>query len=237
MEAERPGEAQSEQTNAKGMSADNGAAEAIQSNDAQLGSQEPGSQTQKHEGEGGTEGEGGGEKAGESKMQFPTSAKVTEQPPPEQSRPKPWASRSVTNFDKLDQIGEGTYGWVHRAQDKNTGELVALKKVRLDNEKEGFPVTAIREIKILSLLSHENVVNLKEIVTSHKEKSKSPDPQAKTSIYMVFEYMDHDLSGLVDRPGQRFSVGEVKCYMKQLLNGSFPRPKGISQAQTPLKCP
>lgn len=46
-----------------------------------------------------------------------------------------------------------------------SAELVALKKVRLENEKEGFPITAIREIKILRQLSHENIVCLKEIVT------------------------------------------------------------------------
>ena len=45
------------------------------------------------------------------------------------------------------------------------GDLVALKKVRLDKEKEGFPITAVREIKILRQLSHKSIVNLKEIVT------------------------------------------------------------------------
>ena len=43
--------------------------------------------------------------------------------------------------------------------------MVALKKVRLENEKEGFPITAVREIKILKQLHHRNIVNLKEIVT------------------------------------------------------------------------
>jgi cyclin-dependent kinase 12/13 len=52
------------------------------------------------------------------------------------------------------------------AKEKATGEIVALKKVRMDNEKEGFPITAIREIKILKKLQHENVIKLKEIVTS-----------------------------------------------------------------------
>eukprot|EP00951_Prasinocladus_malaysianus_P009908 scaffold72349_cov36-Prasinocladus_malaysianus.AAC.1 len=63
------------------------------------------------------------------------------------------------------QIGEGTYGQVYLARDKRTGEKVALKKIRLDNEKgEGFPVTAIREILILKDIAHENIINLKEIV-------------------------------------------------------------------------
>ena len=49
------------------------------------------------------------------------------------------------------------------------GELVALKKVRLENEKEGFPITAVREIKILRQLNHPNIVNLKEIVTDKQD--------------------------------------------------------------------
>ena len=52
------------------------------------------------------------------------------------------------------------------AKNKETGEIVALKKVRMDNEKEGFPITAIREIKILKSLTHNNVVKMQEIVVS-----------------------------------------------------------------------
>lgn len=74
--------------------------------------------------------------------------------------------RSVDRYDRLHQIGEGTYGQVFLAKDRDTGELVALKKIRMDNEKEGFPITAIREIKLLKVLDHENVIRLKEIVRS-----------------------------------------------------------------------
>ncbi|KAL9319594.1 hypothetical protein ACSQ67_011433 [Phaseolus vulgaris] len=124
-----------------------------------------------------------------------------------------WGSRSVDCFEKLEQIGEGTYGQVYMAREIKTGEIVALKKIRMDNEREGFPITAIREIKILKKLHHENVIKLKEIVTS-------PDGNKyKGGIYMVFEYMDHDLTGLADRPGMRFTVPQIKCYMRQLLTG------------------
>ena len=62
-----------------------------------------------------------------------------------------------------EQIGEGTYGQVYLMKEKATGDLVALKKVKMDNnEKEGFPITAIREIKILQALKHENIINLRE---------------------------------------------------------------------------
>ena len=77
-----------------------------------------------------------------------------------------------------------------------------------------FPITAIREIKILKILNHKNVVRLKEIVTS-----KGADyNQGKGSIYMVMEFCDHDLTGLTDA-GSKFTVPQIKCYMKQLLEG------------------
>jgi hypothetical protein len=64
------------------------------------------------------------------------------------------------------QIGEGTYGRVYIGRDRATGERVALKKMRMETEREGFPITALREIKILSSIRHPNVVNLREIVRS-----------------------------------------------------------------------
>lgn len=136
-----------------------------------------------------------------------------------------WGSRSIECFEKLEQIGEGTYGQVYMAREKKTGEIVALKKIRMDNEKEGFPITAIREIKILKKLQHDNVIKLKEIVTSQgpegdeQEKLGVDSNKYKGNIYMVFEYMDHDLTGLADRPGLRFTIPQIKCYMKQLLTG------------------
>ncbi|KAK1302346.1 Cyclin-dependent kinase C-2 [Acorus calamus] len=115
-------------------------------------------------------------------------------------------SRSVDCFEKLEQIGEGTYGQVYMARETRTGEIVALKKIRMYNEREGFPITAIREIKILKKLHHENVIQLKEIVTS-------PDGNKyKGSIYMVFEYMDHDLTGLSDHPGMELTIPQIKVY-------------------------
>ncbi|GLT32173.1 hypothetical protein SLA2020_068590 [Shorea laevis] len=135
-----------------------------------------------------------------------------------------WGSRSVDCFEKLEQVGEGTYGQVYMAREKKTGGVVALKRIRMDNEKEGFPITAIREIKILKKLHHKNVIKLKEIVTSQDDEKKQyraaqDGNKYKGGIYMVFEYMDHDLSGLTDRPLMRFSVAQIKCYMLQLLKG------------------
>ena len=70
------------------------------------------------------------------------------------------------SYHRDKQIGEGTYGEVYLATELLTGDKVALKKIRMDNEKEGFPITAIREIKLLKRLENENVIRLKEIVRS-----------------------------------------------------------------------
>lgn len=127
-------------------------------------------------------------------------------------------SRDVTDFEEIEQIGEGTYGQVWMGRDKQSGDIVALKKVRMDQEKEGFPVTAIRELKMLRSLRHENIVNLKEIVTG-QNKHRNKTRRNKHEIYMVFEYVDHDLTGLMDTPTIRFTEAQVKTYTKQLLSG------------------
>ena len=70
----------------------------------------------------------------------------------------------VSKYEKQAKIGQGTFGEVFKARDKrNKQKIVALKKVLMENEKEGFPITALREIRILQLLRHENIVNLIEI--------------------------------------------------------------------------
>lgn len=78
----------------------------------------------------------------------------------------PVVMRDVNVFMKKHQVGQGTYGSVFVGQDKDTGEVVALKRINTEQEENGFPITALREVKILKALHHVNIVNLKEIVTS-----------------------------------------------------------------------
>ena len=73
-------------------------------------------------------------------------------------------SRSVYSYERLNQIEEGSYGVVFRARDKQTGDIVALKKLKLDEEKNGFPITALREVYSLMSCRHENVVGVREVV-------------------------------------------------------------------------
>ncbi|XP_060803149.1 cyclin-dependent kinase 12 isoform X2 [Amyelois transitella] len=130
---------------------------------------------------------------------------------------KDWGEKCVDGFQVIIQIGEGTYGQVYKALDKNTDQLVALKKVRLENEKEGFPITAVREIKILRQLNHKNIVNLREIVT---DKQDAMDfRKDKGSFYLVFEYMDHDLMGLLESKMVDFTESHNASIMRQLLDG------------------
>ncbi|XP_075068647.1 cyclin-dependent kinase 13 [Mixophyes fleayi] len=128
-----------------------------------------------------------------------------------------WGKRCVDKFDIIGIIGEGTYGQVYKARDKDTGEMVALKKVRLDNEKEGFPITAIREIKILRQLNHQSIINMKEIVT---DKEDAVDfKKDKGAFYLVFEYMDHDLMGLLESGLVHFNELHIRSFMRQLMEG------------------
>jgi serine/threonine protein kinase len=107
------------------------------------------------------------------------------------------------------QIGQGTYSNVYRARDLEKEKIVALKKVRFDNlEPESVKFMA-REILILRRLDHPNIIKLEGLVTS----------RMSCSLYLVFEYMEHDLAGLASFPGVKFTESQVKCYMQQLLCG------------------
>ena len=92
----------------------------------------------------------------------------------------------MENFQKIEKIGEGTYGIVYKAKDKITNQFVALKKIRLEIESEGVPSTAIREISLLKELEHPGIVQLLDVV--HTEQK----------LYLVFEYLDKDLKKLMD---------------------------------------
>ncbi|XP_052144223.1 probable serine/threonine-protein kinase At1g54610 [Oryza glaberrima] len=121
-----------------------------------------------------------------------------------------WLPRRADTFERLDKIGQGTYSNVYKARDLETGKVVALKRVRFVNMDPESVRFMAREIHVLRRLDgHPNVVRLEGIVTS----------RLSHSLYLVFEYMDHDLAGLAATPGLRFTEPQVKCLMAQILAG------------------
>ncbi|XP_031564784.1 cyclin-dependent kinase 11B-like [Actinia tenebrosa] len=110
-------------------------------------------------------------------------------------------------FVWLNRIEEGTYGVVYRARDKRTNEIVALKRLKMEKEKEGFPITSLREINTLLKGQHPNIVTVREIVVGNN----------MDRIYIVMDYVEHDLKTLMEHMSSKFSVGEVKSLLVQLL--------------------
>ncbi|KZT30356.1 Pkinase-domain-containing protein [Neolentinus lepideus HHB14362 ss-1] len=128
--------------------------------------------------------------------------------PPRTLYPSLQPARSVYSYERLNQIEEGSYGVVFRARDKQTGDIVALKKLKLDEEKHGFPITALREINALMACRHENVVNIREVVVG----------DTLTQVFVVMDFIEHDLKTLITLMPAPFLQSEIKTLMLQLLS-------------------
>ncbi|KAI9673398.1 MAG: hypothetical protein M1817_002860 [Caeruleum heppii] len=132
-------------------------------------------------------------------------AKLLRFPAPE------WAPcRHVDNFERLNHIEEGSYGWVSRARETATGEVVALKKLKMDNASDGFPVTGLREIQTLMESRHPNIVNLREVVIGD-----TPD-----DIFLVMDFLEHDLKTLQEDMQEPFLASEIKTLLLQLVSAT-----------------
>ncbi|THG03313.1 hypothetical protein TEA_011324 [Camellia sinensis var. sinensis] len=117
--------------------------------------------------------------------------------------------RSAESYDMLDKVGQGTYSNVYKARDKETGKIVALKKVKFDTTEPESVKFMAREIVILQKLDHPNIVKLEGLATSRMQYS----------LYLVFEYMHSDLARIISRPDENLTEPQVKSYMHQLLSG------------------
>ncbi|KAL2856656.1 kinase-like domain-containing protein [Aspergillus pseudoustus] len=117
--------------------------------------------------------------------------------------------RHVDNFERLNHIEEGSYGWVSRAKEITTGEVVALKKLKMENSPDGFPVTGLREIQTLLKARHQNVVFLREVVMGNK----------MDEVYLVMDFLEHDLKTLLDDMREPFLPSEIKTLLLQFLSG------------------
>ncbi|CAK9780368.1 Pkinase-domain-containing protein [Cutaneotrichosporon oleaginosum] len=136
---------------------------------------------------------------------FPRSAYA----PPRSAHPGLTGCRSVYSYSRLNHIEEGTYGVVFRARCNDTGEIYALKKLKLDEERHGFPITSLREIMALMTAGqHENVVGIREIVVG----------DTLNQIFIVMPFIEHDLKTLLADMPHPFVQSEVKTIMRQLLS-------------------
>jgi len=116
--------------------------------------------------------------------------------------------KKLSNYERLEKIGEGTYGVVYKCRYKPNNTIVALKKIRLDGEEEGIPSTSIREISLLKELKHPNIV---ELITVLMEEEK---------LFLVFEFMKMDLKEYLDNLKKNGRVMEpelTKSYMFQMI--------------------
>lgn len=120
--------------------------------------------------------------------------------------------RSVERFDRLNHIEEGSYGFVSRAKEEATGEIVAIKKLKVDRVRDGgFPVTALREIQCLQAARHRHIVHLREVVMG-ADNGGSSEPD----VYLVMEFLEHDLKTLQEEKEEPFLPSEVKTLLLQL---------------------
>ncbi|GAA0185737.1 hypothetical protein Leryth_008021 [Lithospermum erythrorhizon] len=121
-------------------------------------------------------------------------------------------------YEKMEKVGEGTYGKVYKAKDKETGQLVALKKTRLETDEEGIPPTALREISILQMLS-TSIYVVRLLCVEHIENKSG-----KPILYLVFEYLDTDLKKYITsykKGGNSKSLDPelVRSFLFQLCKG------------------
>jgi serine/threonine protein kinase len=126
------------------------------------------------------------------------------------AQPKDASKKLETDnrYEVMGKIGSGTYGNVFLCKDRNTGELVAIKKIYFHEQDEGYPGTALREISLLKELNHRSIIKIKEILAS------------PTKLHIVFEYMEYDLKSKFDNhmPKDEYLTRDVvKLYMFQLL--------------------
>jgi cyclin-dependent kinase 7 len=104
-------------------------------------------------------------------------------------------------------LGEGTFGIVYRGVDRETGQVVAVKKIRMGKSENGVAFSALREIKVLQELKHDNVIELMDVFIH------------KSNVFLVYEFLDTDLHQIIEDKTIVLSPSDVKGYMRSILEG------------------
>lgn len=117
------------------------------------------------------------------------------------------SKKVVDRYLKREVLGEGTYGVVYKAIDTKTGQVVAIKKIRLGKQKEGINFTALREIKLLKELKSPNII---ELIDAFPHKG---------NLHLVFEFMETDLEAVIRDRNIVLSPADIKSYIQMTLKG------------------
>ncbi|KAJ8609546.1 hypothetical protein CTAYLR_006043 [Chrysophaeum taylorii] len=113
----------------------------------------------------------------------------------------------MQQYEKVEKVGEGTYGVVYKVRNLRTHAILALKKIRLADEEEGVPATAIREISLLKELTHPNIVALHDVVYVHSK------------LYLAFEFLEQDLKRYMDAHHRGLEPAITTSFVFQILCG------------------
>uniref|UniRef100_A0A0N4ZD12 Protein kinase domain-containing protein n=1 Tax=Parastrongyloides trichosuri TaxID=131310 RepID=A0A0N4ZD12_PARTI len=113
---------------------------------------------------------------------------------------------SLDDFVNLEKVGEGTYGVVYKSKHRDTGSIVALKKIRIEADEEGVPATAIREVAMLREVKHPNIVALEGVILMPRK------------LFLIFEFLPMDLKQYMDRMyhGEPLRPSLVESYLFQI---------------------
>eukprot|EP00775_Hariotina_reticulata_P006093 gene6093-6331_t len=109
-------------------------------------------------------------------------------------------------YERLQELGSGSYAVVYKARNRETDEVIALKKLRFGFDEQGLPSSTLREISLLKELKHSNIVELKDIIYGF----------GTNNVYVVLECLDCDLRDLLDAE-QQLDILQIKSFLFQIL--------------------